>query len=168
MLASEQFGSELFVPLSGKGPLYEGNHCPAAAAGMLLRGAIRQGLYEGLGPLPCPGFCAGPPAGSTRGGVRHGAPPAIWHFQVHLVRAAEQPAEKGLCGDGPRPRRRAEKAAGAHPQGAQGGAPSCTPPWKGRWPPSAGTSPQGNWSGCGPPSARCRRISTKQVKEKRL
>ena len=48
------------------------------------------------------------------------------------------------------------------------GAPPCTSLWKGRWPPSAGTSPQGNWSGCGPPSARCRKISTKQVKEERL
>lgn len=28
--------------------------------------------------------------------------------------------------------------------------------------------PPGSWSGCGPPSARCRRISTKQVKEERL
>lgn len=168
MLASEQFGSELFAPLSGKELLYEGNHCPAAAAGMLLRGAIRQGLYEGLGPLPCPGFCAGPPAGSTRRGVRHGASPAVWHFQVHLVRAAEQPAEKGLCGDGPRPRRRAEKAAGAHPQGTQGGAPPARRFGKAGGRPLPGHPPPGSWSGCGPPSARCRKISTKQVKEERL
>lgn len=168
MLASEQFGSELFVPLSGKGPLYEGNHCPAAAAGMLLRGAIRQGLYEGLGPLPCPGFCAGPPAGSTRRGVCHGASPAVWHFQVHLVRAAEQPAEKGLCGDGPRPRRRAEKAAGAHPQGAKGGAPPARRFGKAGGRPLPGHPPKGAGAAAGHPLPDAGKSQPKQVKEERL
>ena len=75
----------------------------------------------------------------------------FWHFQVHLVRAAEQPAEKGLCGDGPRPRRRAKKAAGAHPQGAKGGAPPARRLGKAGGRPLPGHPPQGAGAAAGHP-----------------